>query len=279
MTQYWLPSHWKAAAYKSGKLDFSSLRNESSIQAQGWLTQNVNHSTSGEYTTHPFLAINNANYPTLLAKVPYAPPVLFYMGNIQLLQERKIAIVGTRHATATGRDLATQYAQTVTNTGYVTISGLAYGIDEMVHLAAPARTIGVLGHGLAHPYNWHQRQLIETIIKHNGLIISEFNPKVPPRRWTYLQRNRVIAWLCEQLILVEAPIGSGALNTVHHAILQQKPIWVVPWDPHWLSGRGCLQLIEAGAPLVTDSKDLQEKIKLAETMPRTAKFFDENLLL
>ena len=99
------------------------------------------------------------------------------------------------------------------------------------------------------------------IIVNNGLVLSEFLPTTPPRKWTYLQRNRIVAWLSNQLILVEAPAKSGAVHIALQAISKGIQVWVVPWDPHWDSGKGCLQLIAAGAPIIQRKADLLHKIQ------------------
>ena len=262
-----LPGFWHAAATLSGRLDLSiALQKNQSIDT---LTraQLIDSGICSRHlarlersvpvnTNDGFLLIQDANYPSRLRTIPYAPPVLFYQGNRSLLNEPSVAIVGARRCTARGRSLAATMASELVSAGIVTVSGLAYGIDAAVHTARPDRTIAVLGQGLAQTCHGKKSQSIREIVDAGGLVVSEFLPHFPASRSTFPQRNRVISGIALGTVVVEAGMRSGSRITARHTLTQGRELMVVPGHPMDQGSSGCNELLFHGAGMVRDGSDV-----------------------
>ena len=197
-----------------------------------------------------WIRADDPRWPACLRGLHGGPLALSYEGNLALLERPRVAIVGSRKCTGTGRALARDYARAVVAAGGVVVSGMAAGIDTEAHLAAGGRTIAVLGQGLgaAHPV-W-QAQIRERIVAEGGLVLSEYPWRLTPDKWTFPRRNRVIAALSAAVVVVEAGHRSGAKNTAHHAVNYGREVAVVPGLPTLPSFAGCLDLLEEGAGVV-----------------------------
>jgi DNA processing protein len=159
-------------------------------------------------------------------------------------------VVGTRKCSIQGAVFTKQISQFLAEHNIISVSGLAHGIDEIVHQNACSKTIGIMPCGFGGTLPTKTQNLCTRIVEEGGLLLSEFPPNTPPRKWRFIQRNRIIAWLASELILVEAPRASGALHTVRFAMEKEKKVWVVPSSPLVYSNHGGLELIAAGfAPL------------------------------
>ena len=160
-------------------------------------------------------------------------------------------MVGSRKSTHLGRQFAHQLSAHAVRLGYTVVSGLAYGIDEAAHRGALSHTIGIMGQGILAKRSGSRRQLCDNILEAGGLLISEYPPAHVPQKWTYLHRNRLIAWMGNPFILVEAAQRSGAMNTTRIALSAGKKVYVVPHHPLVQSAEGCLNLLLDGAcPLI-----------------------------
>jgi DNA processing protein len=204
-------------------------------------------------------------YPVRLQEVASAPPVLYIRGAFEREDEVGIAIVGARHATAYGEDLARELAAELGRRGLTIVSGLARGIDAAAHrgvLAAGGRTLAVLGSGLDQIYPPEHEALGDQVTAH-GALISEFPLGTPPLRLHFPRRNRIISGLSLGVIVVEAGVGSGALITAHHALEQGREVFAVPGRVHARYSEGCNRLIKAGAKLVETWEDV-----LSELLPQ-----------
>lgn len=243
-----LSSFWTAASYWSGRIDFTNRHQSSWLKQQPAAFQRqlvLSHSSEFNGVA---LTLDSPRYPPLLAALPYAPPVLFLRGNGELLDRSAIAIVGTRQCSQSGRRFTRALSTSISRHNCV-VSGMAYGIDEEAHKAAPNKTIAVCGQGLDADFSGYRWRLASLILKGNGLLVSEFPAETTPKKWTYVQRNRVIAGLCEALVVVEAPLRSGALISAQFAVDYGRDVYAVPHHPHFRNGLGCLQLLRDGAQL------------------------------
>lgn len=183
------------------------------------------------------------------------------MGNSDLLNSDYliIAIVGTRKATPSGLATARSVAKQLGEAGVIIVSGLAFGIDKAAHLGcldAGGKTIAVLANGLDQIYPRQHQSLAENILKTGGAIISEYEKEKPYLPSQFLERNRIISGLSNGVIVIEAPFGSGALNTAAHAIEQNKEVFIVPGDINNPNYAGSHHLIKQGAALITSAKDV-----------------------
>ena len=125
--------------------------------------------------------------------------------------------------------------------------GLPLGIDECAHSGAINKTIAVVAGGFNEILKGEKRILAQNILDHNGLIISEYDENIPPLNYQFLERNRLISALSTAVIIIEAPIKSGAMNTAKHAVEQGKKLFAVPWNVDYWKGEGCNSLLVEGA--------------------------------
>ncbi len=239
-------------------------------------------------TPHAFVLAGDRGYPPALEGVPHAPPVLFLQGDPALLERPGVAIVGSRRCTGWGMRTARCLARAVALAGGVVVSGLARGIDTAAHEGAlePGATIGVPGVGLDVSDRPSALRLRRRIIEAGGLVASEFLPTEAAQRWTFLQRNRVIAGLARAVVVVEADHRSGALSTARHALAQGREVLAVPgpWDVP--TSRGCLDLIENGALVVRGPRTVLAAAGLEAPaarppagLPPVARVIEESLAL
>ena len=173
----------------------------------------------------------DTRYPMLLREIPYPPLILFVTGELSVLQQRQLAIVGARYPSPTGLEIAYQFANELSERGFAITSGLARGIDGAAHqgaLAANGTTIAVLGSGLDNIYpNCHQ-SLAQTILKKGGVLLSEFLPCSLPKAAHFPRRNRIISGLSLGVIVIEASLKSGSLITAAYALEQGREVFDLP---------------------------------------------------
>lgn len=203
-------------------------------------------------------------YPKLLREISSAPLVLFVQGNIDLLQQPQIAMVGSRNPSPMGYETAQQFATCLASSGLVITSGLAIGIDTACHrgaLVANGKTIAVTGAGLQHIYPPQNRALAEEIIQ-SGALVSEFLPTVRPLAQHFPRRNRIISGLSLGVLVVEAALKSGSLISAKFAVEQGREVFAIPGSIHHPLARGCHQLIRQGAKLVETAEDILEEINM-----------------
>ncbi|MCB9674825.1 MAG: DNA-protecting protein DprA [Alphaproteobacteria bacterium] len=173
---------------------------------------------------------DDAAYPSLLAGVPGAPPVLFVEGDLQALHTPGVAVVGTRNCTRYGASIAHDLGAGLAAGGVCVVSGLARGIDAAAHRGALSRgrTVAVLAHGLGHTAPANHVVLRQQILAAGGAMVTEWPDDMGPRPHLFPPRNRWIAGLAHCTVLVEAPVKSGAMHTVHATQELERPIHVVP---------------------------------------------------
>jgi DNA processing protein len=209
------------------------------------------------------IAFDNPLYPSLLKEIYDPPLVLFARGNVDLLLLPKIAIVGSRNASISGREIAYNLAGQLT-TQFVVTSGLALGIDAQAHLGAlhqQGYTIAVVATGLDITYPTRHKRLQKDIVENKGLIISEFAPGIAPKAGHFPKRNRLISGLSLGVLVVEASLKSGSLITARCALEQGREVFAIPSSIYNVQARGCHWLIKQGAKLVEDTSDIVDEFE------------------
>jgi DNA processing protein len=212
------------------------------------------------------VTLRHDSYPDLLREVPGPPPVLFIRGSVTLNDRRAVAIVGTRRLTSYGREMARTLARDLAHAGVTIVSGLARGVDGVAHAAAldaGGRTIAVLGNGVRSVYPAEHRQLAARIAE-QGAVLSDFHPDAPPDGPNFPARNRLISGLALGVVVVEAPMRSGALITVDFAADQGRDVFAVPGAVHAPASAGCNRILRDGARLVRSADDVLEDLRLGE---------------
>jgi len=197
---------------------------------------------------------SDPRYPKRLKELPDAPPLLYVKG--ELKEEKRIAVVGTRKATIYGREMAEKISEALAASGWSVVSGLARGIDTAAHKAAlrAGRSLAVIGSGIASLYPRENRNLAEEIAR-QGALISEFPMETPPERQNFPKRNRIVSGISEALLLIEAPIKSGAMITMRLAKKQGRKRFALPGRADCDNYAGNLLLLREGECKLVCSSD------------------------
>lgn len=191
------------------------------------------------------LLLFDDNYPTKLLHCYDAPTVLFYKGNAKLNENKMVAIVGTRNNTAYGKQLTEETILFLQQFNVSIISGLAFGIDTHAHTCCiknNINTIGVLAHGLNRIYPSQNKQLASQMIQQGGLL-TEYMSNANPDRENFPKRNRIIAGLCDCLIVIESGIKGGSIITAEIANSYHKDVFAYPGKTIDAKSEGCNYLI------------------------------------
>jgi DNA processing protein len=203
-------------------------------------------------------------YPKLLSEIPLPPAVLYVRGEMMAEDEWALAVVGTRRASAYGRQMTEQLVSALAAQRITIISGLARGIDTHAHVAAlnaGGRTIAVLGCGPDLVYPPENVKLAARMIE-NGAVVTEFAPGVQPEASNFPARNRLISGLSLGVLVTEAPEDSGALITTRFAAEQGRDVFAVPGNATSRGSVGCNRLIQDGAKLVLEPLDITTELNL-----------------
>lgn len=211
-------------------------------------------------------------YPSLLAQTPDAPPLLFVRGSLAPDDNWSVAMVGTRKASHYGREVARLLATELARNGITVVSGLARGIDGVVHRTAldeGGRTIAVLGSGVDIIYPPEHRKLADAIVE-NGAMVSDYPLGTQPEAANFPPRNRLISGLSLGTVVVEAGIRSGALITADFALDQGREVFAVPGSILSPGSSGCNRLIRDGAHVVTEASDILEVLQLEQVPEKRA---------
>lgn len=195
-------------------------------------------------------------YPSLLAQVEDAPPVLTVMGHPHLLTKRAVAIVGARNASLNGKNFARRISAELGKAGLLVVSGMARGLDAAAHEGAmECGTVAVLGGGADVIYPRENAALYNEL-QARAAIISEVAPGTKPQARHFPPRNRIISGMCRGTLVVEASLKSGSLITARMALEQNREVFAVPGTPSDPRAQGCNKLIKQGAHLVQTIDDI-----------------------
>ena len=213
------------------------------------------------------LTQDDDSYPPLLRQIHDPPLCLYARGDFAALGKSRnsIAIVGSRHTTAYGRQMAAFLASGAVYHGWPVVSGLARGIDTAAHTAALQAggcTIAVIGSGFCHLYPQENIPLAEQICNAGGAVISEFPMHYLPEKRSFPMRNRIIAGISRGTIVVEAGLQSGSLITAAQAMEQNRSVFAVPGRVDTPFAKGCHALLRDGARLIESFQDVVEEFSL-----------------
>lgn len=205
------------------------------------------------------LFFTNVNYPTRLKDCMDSPIMLYYKGNTDLNATKVVSIVGTRNASEYGKYFIKKLSEDLACHNVLLVSGLAYGIDTYVHkyaLENNIQNIGVLGHGLQTIYPSQNKTLAKQIIK-NGALLTEFSSQHTVLPSNFPKRNRIVAGMCDALIVVESAIKGGAIITANIANTYNKDVLALPGNYDSKYSLGCNFLIKTHkASVIENANDL-----------------------
>jgi DNA processing protein len=214
-----------------------------------------------------WLARLDPGFPPLLRAVHDSPPGLFLRGSADpgLLSRPAVAIVGARVCSPYGRQVARMLGRELAAAGLVVVSGLALGVDAEAHrgaLEADGATVAVLGCGVDRDYPAKHAELARQLCA-DGLVVSEYAPRVEPAPWRFPARNRIIAGLAQATVVVEARERSGALITADFALEEGREVFACPGEITSALSAGTNALLRLGATPLTSSADVLEVFGLS----------------
>lgn len=258
----WLTNsqHWQLSALEIAQIVQLPTRYWATFEASYTSLALQNACEYHEQTT-AYLTILSAAYPLRLAETYLPPVVLFYRGQLALLGQPCLAVVGARQASS--------YTNTVLNRltalspSVTIISGLAKGADAAAHdwaLSTNHPPIGVIATGINCCYPPQNQQLQQQVAQ-NGLLLSEYSLETPARKFQFPERNRIIAGLCHSLLVTEARQKSGSLITANLALQANRNVYAAPGPIHHSLSLGCNQLILAGATPMLDHTLIQSELR------------------
>lgn len=260
-----------SAAWEAGISDLEAIEGIGEVTAEAIAQERSRLNPEALLAEHQrenpdFWTPADADYPRLLAEIPDPPPLLYYRGQVALAENRGevglVAIVGTRQPSNYGKQWTRRLVETLVQSGFTIVSGLAEGVDAIAHQAcldAGGRTIAVLGTGVNRVYPLSNRTLAQQIDR-TGLILSEYPRGTGPDRAHFPSRNRIIAGLCRATLIIEAGSKSGALITARVANDYGRDVYALPGSLDNPQSRGCLELIAGGAQLILDEASLLQAL-------------------
>ncbi|MBR2861041.1 MAG: DNA-processing protein DprA [Clostridia bacterium] len=198
------------------------------------------------------------SYPSQLRDMPDPPSILYYVGDISVLEENCLAVVGSRHSTSYGRTCTELFAKECAQCGVCIISGMADGIDSIAHnsaLEVSGLTCAVLGGGVDNIYPASNKGLYYEIAS-RGVIISEYPLSTRPQKYHFPERNRLIIGLSKCLLVTEAGMPSGTMSTVEFALEQNKAVFAIPGRIDSPASKGTNYLIKSGCLLASEPADV-----------------------
>lgn len=230
-------SHWSRAA---SSVDVEAL----------WRA----HASSGVEV----LAPGDERWPSELVDDPEPPPLLFLRGDPAVLERPRVAVVGTRRCTSSGRAVAFDLGADLAEAGVCVVSGLALGVDGAAHrgvLEVEGAPLAVVGSGVDVVYPRAHRQLWHDVAA-RGAVLSEFPLGTHPERWHFPARNRIIAALSAVVVVVESHAGGGSMHTVESALERDRVVMAVPGSVRSPASAGTNALLVAGAAPARDATDV-----------------------
>ncbi len=220
------------------------------------------------------LFITDANYPQRLLNCYDSPPLLYYRGNADLNTSKIVSVVGTRNHSDYGKNVCEKLIEELAEQNVLVISGLAFGIDTIAHKAAlknNLQTVGVLAHGLDRMYPPQNKALAKQMTEQGGLL-TDFPSNTNPDKQNFPRRNRIVAGLCDALIVIESSKKGGSLITAELGNGYNKDVFAIPGRTTDTKSEGCNYLIKSNkASLINNADDLLEMMNWKPVAKSSAK--------
>ena len=221
------------------------------------------------------LFITDKKYPQRLLNSYDPPTLLYYRGDADLNHDKIIAIIGTRNHTEYGKQVTEELITNLVEQNVLVVSGLAFGIDAIAHKSAVKnnlKTLGVLAHGLDQVYPSQHTGLAKDMLRSGGGLLTEFRSKTKPDKHNFPSRNRIVAGMCDAIIIIETGIKGGSMITAELANNYNKDVFAFPGRVTDGKSAGCNYLVKNNkAVLLTDAQQLIELMNWEEKRGRPAK--------
>ncbi len=235
-----------------GENQYANLLNSANPSYLSYITEGLDRREINAVT------IDSDSYSTLLKETPFAPLVLYAKGDVELLNAKSFAIVGSRKSLPASLKFTEETAKALVKAGLTLVTGIAEGVDKTVISSAldnNGKVISVLGGGFDTIYPTAHTELVDRITK-TGLVISEYPPEVKAMPYHFPIRNRIIAGLCQGSLIVSGGLKSGTQHTANYAVEYGRDLFAVPYSVGVPSGAGCNELIKRGATLCDQPSDI-----------------------
>lgn len=220
------------------------------------------------------ITMENDYYPKMLKNIKKPPKKLYILGDEKILNEKSVAIIGSRVCTPEGAKIAESFAKELSKSGICIISGMAKGIDTAAHigaLKAGGKTVAVLGGGFNHIFPRENKKLFSNIIENGGAVVSEYGENVKPESKRFIERNRIVSGLSMGVLIVEAKHRSGTAITARFAMAQGRKIFCIPHSLEQKEGIGTNRQIKKGAKLVTSPQEIIDELQIKAEEVKTKK--------
>ncbi len=259
-----LPTAWNAGAFDLAQAGIDKRAIENLLK----LRQEIDLDAETERARQAcdmILTWDDAAYPRRLKQISQPPPILYVKGKFAPADEWALAVVGTRRASAYGKEVTRALVTELARNRMTIVSGLARGVDAAAHVAAleaGGRTLAVLGNGIDQVYPPEHTKLAQMIVEH-GALVSDYPLGTKPEAANFPARNRIISGLALGVLLVEGDEVSGAMITCEFALEQDREVFAVPGNIFRRESRGPNKLIrDSRAKLVTQVEDILEELNL-----------------
>ncbi|HEX4956909.1 MAG TPA: DNA-processing protein DprA [Lacibacter sp.] len=210
------------------------------------------------------LFLKDEHYPKRLLNCYDPPTLLFYRGTANLNASKIVSIIGTRSNTEYGKQMTEQIIEQLSSQQPLIVSGLAYGIDAIAHKQSVKQqlpTVGVLAHGLDKIYPSSHTSLAKEMIAGGGGLLTEFRKGTKPDRHHFPTRNRIVAGICDAIIVMETGTKGGSMITAHLANSYNRDVFAVPGKTTDAKSEGCNYLIQSNkAVLIRNGRDIIEQM-------------------
>jgi len=265
--------------FKAKKKDLDNMEGIGTVRAKS-IKDFTDFSSSEEeikflekYKITP-LFITDENYPKRLLNCYDSPPLLYYRGNADLNISRIISVVGTRNNSDYGRSVCEKFIEDLKAENIIVVSGLAFGIDTIAHKAAlkhNMQTVAVLAHGLDRIYPPQNKTLAKQITEQGGLL-TEFISNTNPDKQNFPKRNRIVAGICDAVVVIESSKKGGSLITAELGNGYNKDVFAIPGRINDSKSEGCNYLIKNNkAALINSAQDFLEMMNWAPVPKPTSK--------
>jgi DNA processing protein len=243
-----------------------------SLHSGAIFMQTAKCSASAERYKVRKISVSDSTYPSLLREaLRDRSPALYVKGDCGEgadgygIYERCLGVVGSRRMTRYGKEMVSHLIRGIVRQGVTIVSGFMYGIDSEAHkvcLEEGGRTIAVMPCGVENVYPGENLDLYNSILSSGGLVMSEYLESLPPHKWCFPRRNRIVAGLCAGVLVIEAGLNSGSLITARLSLKMGRSVLAVPGNVNSPQSQGTLQLIQEGAKVVCSEEDLYEICRL-----------------